>query len=136
MAGKRKRAKGVMLTLQQRWIINEKTVREMFDLTEDEYLELWHEMGCLYAEKMFNKDGLVYGAKMYEGAIRLNIYWKYWYAEWIETCEWYMHWNYSKKNLTDFKKIHLLATKPNTDLLIKIVTDGQKEINRKTKVKA
>jgi len=136
MAGKRRKAKGEILTLQQRWKINENVVRKMFGLTEDEYIELWHEMGCLYAEKMFNRDGLVYGPKMAARAVRSNIYWQYWYAEWVETCEWFLHWNYSKKNFTDFKKIHLLATKPDTDLLLKIVTDGQKDIIRKREIKA
>ena len=106
----------------------EQIICEYFELTNDEYLLLWHELGCQYVESLFKKIGFIGSA--YKMAVRTyqssGVFWLFWLGQWMTTCEWFLYWNYSKKSIDDFIKMQLQAQKPTKKIHFKIITDGNK----------
>jgi len=104
----------------------EAAICERFGLTPDEYLELWYETGCLFAETVFRDRGLT-GQRLITSValyITSSVFWVHWANQWLHTCEWFLYWQYKKKSIEDFKKMQLQASRPEPPLHKKIVAHG------------
>lgn len=81
----------------------ESCITGMLGITNDEYLELWFDLGCEYAEFLADKEG---NAARVERYVRNNLFWYYWVERWLEQCETYIEWHYPEKTIEEFKDIH------------------------------
>lgn len=125
------------LTTEQRVNQIEAVICKEFRLSPETYLELWHETGCRFAEMAFKDSGLV-GKVLRESVTRYitsPVYWDYWADQWVKTCEWFLHWDYSKKTIDDLIEMQLQAPRPQPKLHSKIIEHGNTSNRQSTLAK-
>ncbi|MBI9065431.1 MAG: hypothetical protein JEZ14_25830 [Marinilabiliaceae bacterium] len=114
-------------TLKQRAEKVEKDACVFFGITPNQYLERFHEMGCVYAERHFRTKGL-FGdlyRRMVAIYITSEVYWAYWSEQWLDGCEYFLYgWAYEKKSKADFENYQLSASEPSKFLHQKIIKNG------------
>jgi hypothetical protein len=110
--------------MEARAVWCERAITNMLGLTPEKYLELMYETGCEFVEDLFRNDG--YTGKRLKRAvskyITSDLYWYYWMIEWVDTCEAFLDWDYSKKSLTDLLDMQMQAKRP-WDLLHKKIIE-------------
>lgn len=76
-------------TIKERGDKVEEMMCELFNMTTDEYLEMWYEYGCQYAERLFSDWALT--GKSHKRAVDIYItstpFWYYYAQLWMRSCE-------------------------------------------------
>lgn len=77
------------MNLKERAEKIEEMVCGVLNITSEEYLEMWYEAGCTYAENLFKNWALT--GKAHHRAvniyIRSNVFWYFWAKNWLKSCE-------------------------------------------------
>lgn len=100
--------------MEARTVWCERAICNMHGLTPEQYTEMMYETGCQFVEQLFKSEGRTGNAlrKVVHRYITSYLFWYYWMIEWVDTCEAYLDWDYSKKTLTDLVDMQKQAKRP------------------------
>ncbi len=61
----------------------------LFNISNEEYMEMWYEAGCKYAENLFYNWALrgIAHKRAVNIYIRSNAFWYFWAKNWLKACE-------------------------------------------------
>ena len=81
----------------------------MFHFSSDDFVHLWFDLACEYAEFLASYPDSGVTAKQ---LIRNNLYWHYWLERWVERSNHFIWWQNPEKTLDDFKDFHRYGMPP------------------------
>lgn len=118
------------VTLEERANWCERVLCDMFEITNDEFLNIMYETGCAFAEKHVSRlPENQQSASLIKWYITSQVYWYYWMREWITTCEVFIDWDYTHKSFDHFIDMQMQAKRPWPILHEKIVQE-KSEVER------
>lgn len=82
----------------------ERIICQIYGISNDDYVEMWHETGCRYAETHMPDNAAEY--------IRTTGFWMFWVVRWLDNAEQFIHWHNPTKQLADLQRMAMQSRKP------------------------